>query len=208
MLQCLSLRRRRLTSYQCSTASCPLTPPLPFASCLPAGCCVAASASQLSLADLLFASWLSRCPCCRAAAASCPLVTPPTPHDSGISASQRSTSTSHRATSSCPLTPLLPFPFRSPAGCHVTSHHAAASRSCVHPRPPPSCALAGCPVASHCAAHVAPTTHLPFAPHSPQLVACAFDLVCLISWFLAVCACIFQQLEGHKCRFRQLCYSV
>ena len=194
------MRRRRLSSYRHSAASCPLTPPLPFASCLPAGCRVAASVSQLCLADLLFANWLSHCPCCCAAAASCPLVVPPTPRDSGTSALQRSTSTSHRATTSCPLAPLLPFPSCSPAGCHVTSCHAAASRSCVHPQPPPySCALAGCPVASCCAAHVTPATHLPFASHSPQLVACVFDLVCLISWFLAVCACIFQQLEGHVC---------
>jgi hypothetical protein len=30
-------------------------------------------------------------------------------------------------------------------------------------------------------------THLPFASHSPQLVACLFDLVCPISWFIAIC---------------------
>ena len=143
-----------------------------------------------------------------AAAASCPLVAPPTPRDSVTSASRRSTSASRRATTSCPLAPLLPFTSHSPAGCHVTSRHAAASRSRVHPRPPPSCALAGCPVTSRRAAHVAPATHLPFASHLPQLVACVFDLVCLISRFLAVCVCIFQQLESHKCRFRQLCYSV
>ena len=157
---------------------------------------------RLSLCRLL------RCPRCRAATASCPLVTPPTPRDSGTSASRRSTSASHRATTSCLLVPLLPFTSRSPAGCHVTSRHAAASRSRVHPRPSPSCALAGCPIASCHAAHIAKVTHLPFASHSPQLVACVFDLVCLISWFLAVCTCIFQQLEGHVCRFRQLCYLV
>jgi len=204
------LRRRRLSSYRRSAASCALTPPLPFASCLPAGCCVPAPASQLCLADLLFASWLSRCPCYCAAAASCPLVVLPMPRDSGTSALQRSTSASRHATTSCPLAPLLPFTSRSSAGCHVTSRHAAASRSRVHPRPLPSCALADCPAASCCAAHIAPATHLPFAfaSHSPQLVACVFDLVCLISRFLAVCVSIFQQLEGHKCRFRQQCYSV
>ena len=142
------MRRRHLSSYRRSAASCALTPPLPFASCLPAGCCVAASASQLSLADLLFASWLSRCLCCRAAAASCPLLAPPMPHDIGTSALRRSTSASRRAATSCPLAPLLPFTSRLPAGCHVTSRHATAPCSRVHPRPPPSRALPSCPVTS------------------------------------------------------------
>ncbi len=30
-------------------------------------------------------------------------------------------------------------------------------------------------------------THLPFASPLPQLVACLFDLVCPISWFMAIC---------------------
>ena len=130
MLRRLSLRRCRLLSYRHSAASCPLTHPLPFASCLPAGCRVTASASQLCLADLLFASSLSRCPCCRAAAASCPLAALPMPRDIGTSALRRSTSASRCATTSCPLAPLLLFTSRSLAGCHVTSRHAAASRSC------------------------------------------------------------------------------
>jgi len=148
-----------------------------------------------------------------------PVVTPPPPlvlssrrcrllSSRRAAYASRQRHASRRATTSCTLAPLLPFTSRSPASCHVTSRHAAASRSRVHSRPPPSCALAGSPVASRRAAHVAPATHLPFASHSPQLVACVFDLVCLISRFLAVRACIFQQLEGHKCRFRQLCYSV
>ncbi len=48
MSRCLTSRRRRLLSSWRSAASCPLTPPLPFASCTPplfasclsAGCCV------------------------------------------------------------------------------------------------------------------------------------------------------------------------
>jgi hypothetical protein len=55
-------------------------------------------------------------------------------------------------------------------------------------------------VASHLVALLPPTvllltpppldmlaTYLPFASRLPQLVACVFDLVCPISWFMAIC---------------------
>ncbi len=51
----------QLLSSQCSTASCPLTPPLQFAFC--------------------FASCLSCHPCCCAATSSCPLDMPPPPYN-------------------------------------------------------------------------------------------------------------------------------
>ena len=107
MLRCLTSRRCRLLSSRRSTASCPLTLPLPFASwppvlftsCLSAGCRVApvvppppppphdfASASSSSSG-----CHHSQGPTCRAAATSRPLAT---------SALQRAASASQRAAAS------------------------------------------------------------------------------------------------------------
>ncbi len=77
---------------------------------------------------LLFAGWLSRCPCCLATAYSCSLNAPPPPHNVPP--------------------PLVDFSTRSPLICWlvVTSHLVAPppphviffckAASCVHPRPP------------------------------------------------------------------------
>ncbi len=109
---------------------------------------------------------------------------------------QRAASASQRATASCLLAPLLSFASLLPAG--VTSHLIML--------PPqvsildPYLHLHWLVVASHLIALFLPpilsstppplnalATHLPFASYSPQLVACVFDLVCQISWFMAIC---------------------
>ena len=99
-------RRLRLSSSRCSAASCPLTPPLPFASCtpplpftscLPAGCRVAPGVAPPPPRDFASTSSLpSGChnlqgPTCRTAAASRPLA---------ASALRCATSASRRAAAS------------------------------------------------------------------------------------------------------------
>ena len=69
-------------SSRCSAASCPLTPPLPFASCLPAGCCVTPVVAPLpppprdfaSTSSLQSGSRNSQRPTCRATTTSCHLA--------------------------------------------------------------------------------------------------------------------------------------
>jgi hypothetical protein len=103
----------RLMSSLCSAASCPLTPPLQFASCLPAGCRVAPVVMlppPLVLSTFLFASWLSCHILLHRLHLASPFFVPP----------------SHVSI----LYPLLSF---TPAGCSVASCcTASASRPLVN----------------------------------------------------------------------------
>jgi hypothetical protein len=152
------------------TASCLRTPPLLLASCLPASCRIA----------LVVA-----------------LLPPPLVLSTCRSTSQQVASVLQRAAASCLLAPLLSFASLLPAGCHITSNCTAASS--FHPQPP-CLHLHRLVVALHLIALLLPpillsiplplnalATHLPFVSHSPQLVACVFDLVCPISRFMAIC---------------------
>ncbi len=138
---------------------------------------------------ILFASWLSCHPCCCAATASCPLDTPP--------------SLCNKPPPPCNATPplvcwrlssCLPLFFR----LVVTSHIFVLlpQVSILVPR----LHLYWLVVVSHLVALFPPpvlmstpqplnalVTHLLFASHSLQLVASVFDLVCLISQFMAIC---------------------
>ena len=52
--------------------------------------------------------------------------------------------------------------------------------------PPPPALLSTLPSLDAPPPHIALATHLQFASNLPQMIACVFDLACLISWFLAV----------------------
>ncbi len=94
--------RCRFLSSRHSTTSCLQTPPLPLASCLPAGCCIT------------------------------PVVTPPLPlvlstprlrlssSQHAASATRRAASASRHTAASCLLVPLLSFASLSPAGSHIS----------------------------------------------------------------------------------------
>jgi hypothetical protein len=143
-------------------------------------CLLSANASPP--VGLLFARWLLCHPCCHAAAASCPLDMPPLPQD------KPPPLVCWRLSSCLPLLCRL-----------VLTYHLVA--------PPPQVSILDprlhshwLVVASHLVALLLPTilsstlppldalaTHLQFASRLPQLVACVFDLVCPISWFMAIC---------------------
>jgi hypothetical protein len=167
----------------------PLVVPLLLLVLLTIRCLLSADASPPI--GLLFASWLSRCPCCcsATAAASRPLDTPPPP--------------CNKRPPPCNAPPLLVCWHLSsclPLFCLlvVTSHLIA---------PPPQAFILDphlhlhqLVVVLHLIALLLPPvllstppplnvleTHLLFASRSPQLVAYMFDLACPISQFMAIC---------------------
>ncbi len=124
LLQRLSLRHRHLSSSQRSAPSCPLTPPLQFATCLPAGCNVTPDTVPPPLVVLLLLCLCLAIGCCIVSTSppGCLLFT--------------------GRLSCCILLCCL----------HLASPFIAPPSHMFILDPPPSFAPAGCRVASHCAA--------------------------------------------------------
>ncbi len=104
---------------------------------------------------------------------------------------------SHHHLLSAGASPPVYLSFTGWLSCHISSCHrltltcSSSTPAFMHTGWLSRCISLRCPRP----AGDSPPFCLSFAPTG----ACVFDLVCLISWFLAVCTCIFQQLEGHVC---------
>ena len=165
-------------------------------------CCCTSTVFFLRLClNLLFASWLLHCPCCCAVTNSCPLVALPTPCNEPplpcnmppLPCNAPPPLVCWHLSSHLPLVLqlvvtlhfVMPPPHVSILDLHLHLHRLVVVSYLV-PLPPPPILSSTLSSLDVLPPHITPATHLPFASHLPQLVACVFDLACIISWCLAV----------------------
>ncbi len=172
----------------------PLVAPLPLLVLSTIHCHLSANTSPP--VGLLFARWLSCHPCCCATAASCPHDTPPSPLILSTRHIRLKTSRLHLAIShrllSAGASPLVCLSFAGWFSHIILSHHClkcpSSTPTFIHTSWLLRLISSGCFRLPFSHQHCCLLMRWQLPSHLPLvcLVACVFDLVCPISWFMAM----------------------